>query len=354
MSFWKGDKLSLEIFGTSHGASIGMNLIGVPEGTVLDLTAIDSLLERRKANSEAYSTRRHEPDVYSFVEGVTGDTVSGAKISAIIENKTANSADYDKLHGIMRPGHADFAAYSKYGKDVDLRGGGKYSGRMTAPLCIAGGIAMSILKERGVNITSYLSSVGSIYFGSYREQGFILPHSDDAFALATPDAKRQADAMFRQLGESGDSTGGTIDCVVTGLKAGFGDALFDAIESKIASLAFAIPAVKAIEFGYGSRFSEALGSEVRDELFYDGTEIKTKTNFNGGINGGISNGMPICFSVTIKPTSSIAKPCQTVDVIHGKNVELEISGRHDVCIAPRAVPAVASVCAIALLDYMVD
>ena len=217
---------------------------------------------------------------------------------------------------------------------------------------VVGGVALSILKRKNVSICAYLNSVGNIKFASYDDEKFVLPDKIAPFIAATDLQKEQADNLFSALKKEGDSVGGSIECVVAGVPAGLGDAQFGSIEGRFSSILFGIPAVKAVEFGLGKNFACALGSKVRDEFYYDGDKVKTLANFNGGINGGISNGMPIMLRVAIKPTPSIARTCRTIDVKNKKEVLLNIPGRHDVCIAPRAVPAVAAAVAIAVLDLM--
>ncbi len=354
MSEWIGNKIKLRIFGASHADCIGVELSGIKADNKVDFEMINDYLDRRKACDASYSTARREPDIPVFESGLKGNIVTGETIRAVIKNSDINKKDYSYMKGLMRPGHADYAAFVKFGGEYDMSGGGKFSGRMTAPVCVAGGIAASILKSRGIFITAYLSSVGNIEFGSYRKDGFILPAKSEAFALAFGRKRVEVNDLFEKLREEGDSVGGKIECVVCGLPVGIGDSMFQSMESKISSLAFGIPAIKAIEFGAGVDFSMKKGSEVRDELFYDGDKVVTETNFNGGINGGMTNGMPLTFGVTVKPTPSIAKPCKTVDVFNKRNAELTIKGRHDVCIAPRAVPVVESIAALAIYDCLGD
>lgn len=350
MSEWVGNKIKLDIFGESHSSRIGMELSGVKEGSRIDFDVIYDYLNRRKSNLSDYSTTRSEPDVPVFESGLCNNIATGQPIRAVIENRDVNKNDYSYMKGIMRPGHADYAAYAKFGGSYDMSGGGKFSGRMTAPVCVAGGIAAGILKNHGISIIAYLSSVGNIEFGSYTSNEFVIPQKSEAFALADNEKRAEADRLFKELRGEGDSVGGKIECIVLGLPAGIGDSMFQSMESKISSLAFGIPAIKAIEFGLGTDFSLKKGSEVRDELYYNGNKIFTETNYNGGINGGITNGMPLLFRLAVKPTPSISKPCRTVDVIRKKEVELKIKGRHDVCIAPRAVPIAESIAALALYD----
>ena len=351
MRKWRGEKYTLELTGSSHGDYVGAVFSGIGKGKKIDFDEIDRLIELRKPNLSAYSTRRRESDEYEFISGADASGLTtGEDVAVRIGNTDVKKSDYDKTYGLMRPSHADYAAFVKYGESALVSGGGMFSGRMTAPLCVIGGMAQGILKNDDIKTIAYLSGVGDIKFGSYDDEDFVMPRDTAPFATATPEKIGQSDELFSRLSESGDSVGGVIECVALGVPAGTGDAQFGCLESKISSLLFAIPAVKAVEFGYGVKFATACGSEVRDEPYYAGGTVKTKTNFNGGINGGISNGMPICVRVTIKPTPSIGKPCDTINVLKKTNEKLALSGRHDVCIAPRAVPAVASAVSIALLD----
>ena len=349
---WQGEKLKVRLYGASHDDCIGMVLTGLKKGHAVDFDEINALLDMRRPSGELYATPRKEPDEYEFTGGVQNGFTDGNAVTVRIHNVAQKPADYEKMKGIMRPAHADYAAVAKFGTETDLRGGGIFSGRLTAPLCVAGGIAVGILKKAGINVYAYLSEVGGIEFGSYGD-GINLPvDKTDAFAAADEKSKRLARDVFAECKKNGDSVGGIIECVATGVPAGIGDAQFGSLESRISALVFGIPAVKSVEFGLGKGFGRANGSGVRDELYYDNGSVRSKTNFNGGINGGIANGMPVCFRVTVKPTPSIAVPCGTVDVINKKDTRLVVTGRHDVCIAPRAVPAVKSVAAIALLDAL--
>lgn len=351
MTDWTGENLKVKLLGASHADFVGAVLSGIKKGEKIDMETVNELVSLRRPNASAYSTRRNEPDDFIFESGVDENFVTtGEDIVVKIKNNDAKSEDYAKFSGLVRPSHADYAAYAKYGENVDLRGGGIFSGRMTAPLCVVGGIALGILKRKNVSVCAYLNCVGNVKFASYDDENFVLPDKIAPFATATEPQKKQADDLFAALREEGDSMGGSVECVVSGIPAGVGDAQFGAIECRLSSILFGIPAVKAVEFGLGKNFAYALGSKVRDEFYYDGDKVKTTTNYNGGINGGISNGMPIVLRVAVKPTPSIAKPCRTVDVKNKKEAILNIPGRHDVCIAPRAVPAVAAAVAIAVLD----
>ena len=351
MTDWTGEKYRLRLTGASHDEYVGAVFSGMKKGEKIDFSAVDELVTMRRPCENAFSTKRRESDEYEFIGGVDCEGVStGDDLVVRIKNRDVRKGDYEGIRAVMRPSHADYAAFVKYGESALKSGGGIFSGRMTAPLCVIGGVALGILKKRGVSVTGYLSSVGDVRFGSYDDESFVLPEKSEAFALADERTKALADDLFARLAKEGDSVGGIIECVLSGVPAGVGDAQFGCLESRISSLLFGIPAVKAVEFGFGKNFGVALGSEVRDEPYYDGDKVKTRTNFNGGINGGISNGMPIAVRVTVKPTPSIAKPCRTINVNEKRETLLEIKGRHDVCIAPRAVAAVVAAASIALFD----
>ncbi|MCL2356413.1 MAG: chorismate synthase [Defluviitaleaceae bacterium] len=328
-STWKSN-LSLTIFGQSHGEAIGMTLDGVPAGEEIDFARLDAFLLRRAPGNAPWTTPRKEADTPEFLAGLIGSEAGGktcgAPIAAIIRNTNTRSADYDKK--IPRPGHADFAAHVKYGGFADLSGGGHFSGRLTAPLCIAGGICLQILERRGVKIDAKILSVNGI--------------ADDYI-----------NEILRAK-EAGDSVGGIIECVTTGLPGGLGSPMFDGMENRIAALAFAIPAVKGIEFGAGFAAAEMTGSQNNDPFVLRGDKIETATNHHGGILGGITSGMPLVFRVAIKPTPSISLPQQSVNLETLTPTTLEIKGRHDPCIVPRAVPCFEAVAAIAALDAMLQ
>jgi len=354
MSTWTGNKIKISVFGQSHSKAIGVTFDGLKAGTAIDFAEVEALLARRRAGSDSFSTPRKEADIPEFVSGIVDGKSCGASITAIIENTNVKSSDYEKTKNLVRPSHADYAAHIKFGENYDYHGGGQFSGRMTAPICIAGGIAKGVLKEKGIKICAYVSEIGKKSFGSYEDENFVPEFSGDAFALLSETQKEELSAYFSELRKVGDSVGGIIECVVEGLSVGVGDALFGGLEGKIASLAYGVPAVKCVEFGAGKSIAKMLGSEANDSFFVENGKIYTKTNNNGGINGGISNGMPITFRVAIKPTPSIGLPQNTVDLNTMQNAVLEIKGRHDVCIVPRAVPVIESIAALAILDSIDD
>jgi chorismate synthase len=349
-SVYNGKKLTLEIFGASHAEEIGVKVKGF-EGQKFNADKLQEFCDRRRAKKSAYSTTRLEKDQIIFESGFDGEKVLG-ELKAVIKNGEQRSKDYEKTVKIPRPSHADFVAWSKYGDEFDYRGGGKFSGRLTAPMCIAGGIAKQILEEKGIKINAYISSIGNVKGKTYGDGNTKINYADINFPLIDESYKESMLSVIENARSNGDSVGGKIDCVITGVPVGAGEYMFDSIESVISHLAFAVPAVKGIEFGSGFAISEMNGSEANDQYYYDGDMVKTKTNHNGGINGGIANGMPITFRVAIKPTPSIAIEQDSVDLEKKVDTKLKIQGRHDACIVPRAVPVIEAITALAIYDII--
>ena len=272
-----------------------------------------------------------------------------------IKNQNQNSKDYSSLIKTPRPSHADYVAYTKYGDGYDYRGGGKFSGRLTAPMCIAGGLVKQILKEKGIEISAYISQIGGVKGKSYKDtniEKIDLTKLDADFPLLDESVKEKMLSEIDCASKDLDSVGGVIECVIKGVPVGTGEYMFDSVESVISSLAFAVPAVKGIEFGTGFDLASMRGSEANDAFYYENGIVKTKTNNNGGINGGLANGMPITFRVVIKPTPSIAKEQDTINMVDKQNVKISIGGRHDSCITPRAVAVIESISAIAIYDSL--
>ncbi|MDR2091406.1 MAG: chorismate synthase [Clostridiales bacterium] len=438
MAFICGKNFIIDIFGESHSKAMGVVINGIPAGTPIDLDEIAAFLARRRPSSAAHSTARRETDRPVVLSGLLDGRATGAPLCIIIENADARSSDYEILKSAFRPSHSDYAAYVKYGGYNDYRGGGQFSGRLTAALCAAGSVALSVLRARGVEIAAYLASVGRVRAVSYLDGGGIEGLNREKIAEMKSAVYPLLDfsyetAIIEEItaaARDGDSVGGVVECVVTGLPAGIGEPVYDGIEGSIAKLIFAIPAVKGIEFGGGFKLSEMRGSAANDAIYYEeknpekntacgnsvsnperGTacgnsvsnperdaacgnsvsnpekntayfnpasnseksgvcrenglnpekrgaqtgakaDVKTKTNNNGGITGGISNGMPILFRTAIKPVPSIAKEQDTIDAASGKNTKIVIPGRHDSCIVPRAVPVIEAAAACALVDFL--
>lgn len=353
-SVYKGRKLTVEVFGASHAPEIGVKVNGL-SGNTFDRDELQKFMDRRKPKKAAFSTKRLEGDVVLFESGVCGDTIDG-ELKAVIKNSEQRSSDYDNVVKTPRPSHADFVAWSKYGNGFDHRGGGKFSGRLTAPMCIAGGIAKQILNKKGIQINAYLKSIGGAVGKGYDDidqENFDYSKIDVDFPVIDNRDKEKMMAEIESARSNCDSVGGIIECVITGVPIGAGEYMFDSIESVISALAFSVPAVKGIEFGTGFKISTMRGSAANDAFYAlsDGS-IKTKTNHNGGINGGMANGMPITFRVAIKPTPSIGLEQDTVDMTTKENVKLKIQGRHDACIVPRAVPVIEAISAIAVCDCL--
>lgn len=352
MSSWKGEKLSLCIFGQSHGPAIGMTLTGVPSGYAVDMEALQAFLNRRAPGNAAYATTRKEADKPEFLAGLVDNCTCGVPLTSVIYNTNTRSADYAGLKECPRPGHADYTAQLKYGESHDIAGGGHFSGRLTAPLCIAGGMCIQWLNNIGINITGHISAIGGIEDIPSRLDP-ANPQCTFADSLFPVTNGVQAEKMLAKIAEArqnGDSVGGIIECVVTGLPAGIGGPLFEGLEGRLAQVLFGIPAVKAVEFGNGFDSASMLGSQNNDSFILQDGKVQTSSNNAGGILGGITNGMPLTLRVGIKPTPSIAKPQNTVNLKTMLNTEIAIKGRHDPCIVPRAVPVVEAAVATVLMD----
>lgn len=326
MSSTYGNNVKISIFGQSHSEAIGVTIDGLPAGFPIDMGKLQVFMNRRAPGQSKYTTPRKEADMPAFLSGLVGNVTCGAPLTAVIRNTNTRSADYDNIRDIPRPGHADFTAHVKYGGFEDVSGGGHFSGRLTAPLCIAGGIIKQLLESRGIEIAAFIREIGG--------------NGEDPFS-AIEEASRR-----------GDSVGGIIECTVSGLPAGIGEPMFEGLENKIAQAVFAVPAVKGIEFGRGFEAARLCGSENNDEFYFDGDEVKTRTNNHGGILGGISSGMPVVFRAAIKPTPSISIEQNSISYSGKENAVLSVKGRHDPCIVPRAVPCIEAAAAIAIYDLM--
>ncbi|MBR2048058.1 MAG: chorismate synthase [Oscillospiraceae bacterium] len=354
MSSTYGEMLRLSIFGQSHGAAIGMTLDGIPAGLPVDFEGLQTFLNRRAPGQNDWSTPRREEDRPEFLSGIVDGYTCGAPIAAIIKNTNTRSGDYSNLKDCPRPGHADYTAQIKYKGYQDPAGGGHFSGRLTAPLCIAGGLCKQWLEQKGIRIGAHiewLHGLNDTFFDRLNPQINEIP--TDFPVLSEYKAQRMKE-IIAEARAMGDSVGGTIECAVTGLPAGLGEPMFGGMESRIAQIVYGIPAVKSVEFGIGPSAANIPGSECNDEFCIQNGVVKTKTNNCGGILGGISNGMPLIFSATFKPTPSIARPQQTVNLRTGEITTLEIKGRHDPCIVPRAVPVVEAAAAIAIYDAYLE
>ena len=353
MSSTYGEKLKLSIFGQSHGPAIGMVLDGIPAGLPVDLTKLQAFMDRRAPGQGDYATPRKETDCPEFLCGIVNGYTCGAPIAATIPNQNTRSKDYSGLKDCPRPGHADYTAQIKYGGYQDVAGGGHFSGRLTAPLCIAGGLCKQWLENMGIRIAGHIVAIGGVVdepgvYMDWAKPDLDLIQSD--FPVMNREAGIKMKEAIAEAKADGDSVGGLIECIVTGLPVGLGEPMFGGMESKIAQIVYGIPAIKGLNFGTGFAGSYMRGSENNDEYIIEDGQIKTKRNFAGGILGGITNGMPLVFEVAVKPTPSISKLQKSVSLSRMEETELVIQGRHDPCIVPRAVPVIEAAAAIAIYD----
>lgn len=356
MSGMWGSKIKLSIFGESHGNAIGITIDGLPAGFSIDMDKIMMEMARRAPGKSLLSTPRKESDIPEILSGYFEGKTTGTPLCAIIRNSNTKSKDYSKLKDVMRPGHADYTGAVRYKGFNDYRGGGHFSGRITAPLVFAGAICKQILEVKGIIVSAHINSIGKIKDCSFLESDISdeLLNSFKEKELPLINTKLE-DEMRQEIlsaRSSGDSIGGTIECAILGVSPGIGDPFFDSVESTLAHLMFSVPAVKGIEFGKGFDISKMRGSEANDEYYLENGNIKTKTNNNGGILGGITNGMPIIFNVAIKPTASIFKEQKAVNIITMEETTLCIEGRHDPCIVQRALPVIEAVAAIGITELM--
>ena len=352
MSSTYGENLKLSIFGQSHGPAIGMTLDGIPAGLKVDLDTLQTFLNRRAPGQNDWSTPRREEDRPEFLAGLLDGYTCGAPIAAVIHNKNTRSGDYANLKDCPRPGHADFTAQMKYGGFQDAAGGGHFSGRLTAPLCIAGGLCRQWLEEMGIRIGAHISNIAGQTDVAFDTLNPDLNAVNGDFPVIAPDAGEKMRNAIAEARANGDSVGGIIECAVTGLPNGLGEPMFGGAESRIAKIVYGIPAVKGVEFGVGFGVAGLRGSANNDAYTVRDGQIVTLTNNAGGILGGITNGMPLIFRVAIKPTPSIAKAQQSVSLGAMENEALVVKGRHDPCIVPRAVPVVEAAAAIAIFDMI--
>ena len=350
MSSSYGENLRLTIFGQSHSPAIGVAMEGIPAGETLDLEQLQRFLKRRAPGQNAYSTPRKEADLPEFVSGLKGNVTCGVPLTALIRNTNTRSEDYAAFSQVPRPGHADYTGAVKYFGAQDYAGGGHFSGRLTAPLCIAGGICLQLLQKEGIAVISRIAAIGGISDGGE----LTASTAEKEFPVVEDAQGERMKACIAQARARGDSVGGVIECAVLGLPAGLGDPMFDGMENRIASIVFGIPAVKGIEFGAGFAAAGMRGSEHNDVFTVADGRIVTATNHSGGILGGITNGMPLVFRTAIKPTASIAREQDSVNLQTLQPAKLSVGGRHDPCIVPRAVPVVEAAAAIAVYDALLQ
>lgn len=346
MSSTYGENLHLTIFGQSHSAAIGMTLEGIPAGNPIDLNKLSAFLKRRAPGKSALSTQRREADEPEFLSGLIGNVTCGAPIAVLIRNGDTRSGDYDELRSTPRPGHADYTAEMKYFGFQDRAGGGHFSGRLTAPLCVAGGIIKQLLEREGIAVYSRIYSVADV-----SDTGELTCDiSSKPFPTVDDASGEKMQRLILEAKAAGDSLGGVIECAVTGVPAGLGDPMFGGLENRITQIVFGIPAVKGIEFGEGFAASRMRGSQNNDAFIVENGCVRTETNHSGGILGGISDGMPIVFRAAFKPTPSIALSQRSVRLDTLTETEIAVKGRHDPCIVPRALPCVEAAAAIAIYD----
>ncbi len=356
MSGMWGQALRLSIFGESHGEAIGMVVDGLPPGMPVDGEEIARDMARRAPGRDKTSTPRKEADAVRIVSGVHDGRTTGAPICGMIENTNTRSADYGEMTTLARPGHADYSGFVRYQGHNDVRGGGHFSGRLTAPLVFAGALARQFLQEKGVTAGAHIARIGAVDDECFdpmqvsQEELVALRASD--FPLLRPVQETAMREQVESARVAQDSIGGIVECAAVGLSPGWGHPFFDSVESLVAHLLFSVPAVKGVEFGDGFALSQQRGSEANDSFYMDGERVKTRTNHNGGLNGGITNGMPLVLRAAIKPTSSISQEQQTIDYREKKDAVLRVRGRHDPCIVLRAVPVVEAALMLGLTEVI--
>ena len=355
MSAVWGDKIKITIFGESHSEAIGVVIDNLPSGVVLDMQEIKREMARRAPNGGEYSTPRKESDEVEIVSGYFDGKTTGTPLCGIIRNTNTKSKDYSLLKDVFRPGHSDYGYFLKSGGNNDYRGGGHSSGRLTAPLVFCGAICKQLLREKGISVGSHILSIADVKddaFGVSVDGSRLENLTKEVFPLLDKSKFEPMREIIAEARQEGDSVGGRIECAVSGLQGGVGEPFFDSIESRLASLLFSVPAVKGVEFGKGYSLAQMKGSEANDPFEFVDGKVVTKTNNNGGILGGISTGMPIVFNVAIKPTASIFKEQDSINIKSKENAKLKIQGRHDSCIVVRAVPVIEAVAAIAIYDFI--
>jgi chorismate synthase len=351
-----GNKVKYSIFGESHGKGVGINIDGLPSGVKLDLEAITYEMRRRAPGRDDISTTRSEKDEFQIISGYFNERTTGTPLCAIIWNTDMHSKDYSELKTVIRPGHADYTGSVKYSGFNDYRGGGHFSGRITAPLVFAGAIAKQILKEKGIEIGGHIYHIAGIYdctFDNVNINSELLKNIKQLkFPTLDQNKGLEMISAIHRAKENKDSVGGVVECAILNLPEGLGSPFFDSVESLLAHLLFSIPGVKGVEFGTGFDMAKLSGSEANDEFYMDDNKVKTFTNNNGGILGGITNGMPLVFKAAFKPTASIGKVQKTIDISKMENTEICVKGRHDPCIVQRALPVVEAVAAMVILDLL--
>jgi len=354
-----GKNYCISIFGESHGNALGINIDGIPAGTELNFDFISEEMKRRAPGKSELTTSRTEKDEFEILSGFVNGRTTGTPLAMIIRNTNQKSKDYGEIVKKPRPGHADWAGLSRYNGFNDIRGGGHFSGRITAPLVFAGAVAKQILKEKGILIAAHVKSIKDIQDRDFEEKDITQENIDRLRNMILPVLNENIvpdmEKTILKAKEEKNSVGGIVEIMITGIKAGIGDPFFESMESELSRMIFSIPAIKGIEFGAGFDIAKMTGYEANDEMYYDEKgDVKTYTNNNGGITGGITNGMPINFKVAVKPPASIGKKQRTVNIETKKNDFLEIIGRHDPCIVPRIVVVLEAAAAIVVMDRIME
>ena len=353
-----GKNIEISIFGQSHSPAIGVTIEGLPAGLPVDFDELRAFLRRRMPGQGPHTTERREPDEPEFLSGLVDGATCGAPLTAVIRNTDVRSSDYDRFRDVPRPSHADYTAYMKYGECRDIRGGGSFSGRLTAPLCVAGGICLQLLRRESIHIAAHISQIGAVHDRAFDPVSIgedeLKVLNTAGFPVLDEEAGGRMLAAISDAQNAGDSLGGVIECAIVGVPAGIGEPMFDGIENRLAAILFGIPAVKGIEFGNGFSAAGLRGSENNDAFTIQSGSVRTCTNNHGGILGGITSAMPIVFRVAFKPTPSISLEQESVSLSREVSVKLAITGRHDPCIVPRAAPCVEAAAAIAIYDALLD
>ncbi|MDD6620937.1 MAG: chorismate synthase [Eubacteriales bacterium] len=356
MSSEFGEKIKVSIFGESHGEAIGCVIDGLPSGVRLDMDKIYADMSRRAPGKDKFATPRLEKDIPHILSGTLDDVTTGAPLAMIIENTNTRSGDYGNLLTVPRPSHSDYPAYVKYNGFNDIRGGGHFSGRLTAPIVFAGAVAKQILEEKGIVIGAHISQVGNAFDKAFDKNNvssdLLKKLTSNNFSVIDDNAEEKMREEIESARMAQDSVGGIIECAVIGIPVGVGGNMFSTVESKLSSILFGVPAVKGVEFGEGFGFASMRGSQANDPYCVKDGKVAVKTNNNGGVLGGITTGAPIIFRVAIKPTPSISQPQQSVNLQTMEEEILVVKGRHDPCIVPRAVPVIEATAALGILDLM--
>lgn len=357
MSSSFGEQIKISIFGQSHSAGIGVVIDGLPAGEQIDLAEIRRFMQRRAPGRQKYATARKEADEPEILSGLFEDHTCGSPLCAVIHNTNTRSKDYEQLKNTPRPAHADYPAMIRHQGYQDYRGGGHFSGRLTAPLCFAGAVCIQILKRRGIEIGAHILAIAGIQDKAVDAVNITADElavvREKEFPVIDDQTGQEMIAAIAAAKADGDSVGGLVEISIIGMPVGIGEPMFDGIENKLAQAVFAIPAVKGVEFGLGFAAAGIRGSKNNDGFYTDKDgNVKTKSNHHGGILGGLSSGMPIVMRAAFKPTPSIAREQDSVNIAGGKETRLKIEGRHDPCIVPRAVPCVEAAAAVAILDLM--